>query len=279
MNAHWEAPAGRDSPWRGGFGRCLFASTTPIGPVGAVGVFIVLLLADGFLLQATARSVNAWVLHGDMKNVHDATKAGIATLLPVGLAIAFLSWQLAKIKGGRPSQVLSLRPSGLGIGGAALIVAGFVIGLYALLILFIFASGIDVSQYTPGPHGEPPSSGSAGEVKEAMFDLAGQQSLFFLILPSVAIGAPLAEELIFRGQVFTALARSPLGFTGATLLTSLAWALMHYTEPWLAIGQIFVMGLVLGYLLYRFGSLWLTVLCHGAWNLIFSLIIYGQNGT
>lgn len=278
MNAHWDAPSGGGSPWQGGFRRCLFESTTSVGPLAAAGIFVALILADGFLLHGTARAVNAVLLHGDMRDVHDATKAGIASLLPVALAMAFICWQLAKIGGGRPWQVLSLRSSGLGFAGSALIVLVFVLGLYVLLVSFIMATGIDVAQYTPGPHGEPPSTGSAGEVKEAMFDFAGNQSLFLLILPSVAIGAPVAEELIFRGQIFTALARSPAGFTGATLLTSLAWALMHFTEPWLAIAQIFVMGLVLGYLLYRFGSLWLTMLCHGAWNLVFALVIYGLNG-
>ena len=55
--------------------------------------------------------------------------------------------------------------------------------------------------------------------------------------------------------------------------TSIAWALLHATEPWLSIGLIFLMGLVLGFLLIRFGSLWVTIICHGVWNSIYSLMI------
>lgn len=268
-----------ESPWRGGVWRCRFASRTPVGLGPAALVFVALLFADGLLMQIAARSVNQFVLHGNLTNEHDLTKAGIASLLPVAVAIAFLAWQLARLRGGNPPEVLSLRPSGIGPAGTVLIAVAFIAGLYLLLALLVTLSGIDVAQYTPGPHGESPTTGSAGKVKEAMFDFAGNPRLFLLVLPSVALGAPLAEELIFRGQIFTALVHSRAGFSGATLITSTAWALMHFTEPWLAIGQIFVMGMVLGYLLYRFGSLWLTIACHGAWNLIYLLLIFGTGGS
>ncbi len=49
-------------------------------------------------------------------------------------------------------------------------------------------------------------------VKQAMFDIAHDPKLFMLVLPSVVIGAPLAEELVFRGQLFTALSQTRLGF-------------------------------------------------------------------
>jgi membrane protease YdiL (CAAX protease family) len=115
-------------------------------------------------------------------------------------------------------------------------------------------------------------------VKEAVFDLANEPLLFLAVLPSIAIGAPLAEELIFRGQLFSALAGTRLGVAGATVLTSALWALLHVTEPWLSIGLIFVMGLVLGFLMYRFGSLWVAMVCHGAWNGIYALMIFGGAG-
>ena len=94
-----------------------------------------------------------------------------------------------------------------------------------------------------------------------------------LVFPSIAIGAPLAEELIFRGQLFSALSQTPLGVSGTTLVTAL-WSLLHVTEPWLSIGVIFVMGLVFGWMMYRFGSLWVTIVCHGIWNGIYGLIIF-----
>jgi len=35
------------------------------------------------------------------------------------------------------------------------------------------------------------------------------------------------------------------------------------------------MGLVFSWMLYRFGSLWLTMACHTVWNTIYSLVIFG----
>ena len=115
-------------------------------------------------------------------------------------------------------------------------------------------------------------------VKEAMFDIANEPWLFLLVFPSVAIGAPLAEEVIFRGQLFSALSSSRIGPFGATLLTSLIWSVLHVTEPWLSIGLIFVMGLIFGWLMVRFGSLWLTIACHGLWNGFYSLLIFFNLG-
>jgi membrane protease YdiL (CAAX protease family) len=66
--------------------------------------------------------------------------------------------------------------------------------------------------------------------------------------------------------------------SGATLVTSAAWALLHMSEPWLSVGLIFVMGLVLGWIMYRFGSLWVAMACHGAWNGIYSLIVFAGLG-
>jgi membrane protease YdiL (CAAX protease family) len=113
-------------------------------------------------------------------------------------------------------------------------------------------------------------------VKEAMFDLANEPLLFWLAFPAVALGAPLAEEFVFRGQLFAALAQSRAGYSGATLITSALWSLLHITEPWLAVGIIFMMGLALGTLLIRFGSLWVTMACHGIWNGLYSLAIFGS---
>ena len=79
-----------------------------------------------------------------------------------------------------------------------------------------------------------------------MYDIANEPWLFALVFPSIALGAPIAEELIFRGQLFSALSNTRLGVSGTTLVTSALWAALHMTEPLLAVGIIFVMGLIFG---------------------------------
>ena len=88
----------------------------------------------------------------------------------------------------------------------------------------------------------------------------------------------MVEEFLFRGPLFSALAQTRIGRWGTVVLTSAGWSLMHMTEPYFSIALIFIMGLVLGALLLRFGSLWVTIACHGVWNLMFSLVTLGIAG-
>ena len=160
-----------------------------------------------------------------------------------------------------------------------MLTAGFILGMYAAIMLLVLALGIDLAQYTPGPDGQSPQTGSAGLVKEAMFDIANEPLLFLLVFPSVAIGAPLAEELIFRGQLFSALSQTRLGISGATC-SPRRLGVLHASEPWLSIGLIFIMGLAFGWMMYRFGSLWVPIVCHGVWNGSYALIVFfGAGGS
>ena len=251
----------------------LYRPSNPAGLGFAIG-FAVLLVVANQLLQAGFGLLSlVAIVGGSPGDARQVVKSFMVGILPASLATAALAMWLASLRGGQVKDVLALRWPDLSAAGWAVVIGVFLAGMYAVILVIINAFGIDLAQYTPGADGKSPDTGSAGLVKEAMFDIANEPRLFFLVLLSVAIGAPLAEELLFRGQLFAALSQS-VGVWGATLLTSLAWALLHATEPWLSIGLIFIMGLVLGFLLVRFGSLWVTIICHGVWNAIYSLIIF-----
>ena len=111
-----------------------------------------------------------------------------------------------------------------------------------------------------------------------MVEMAREPGLYWLAVLAVVVGAPIGEEFIFRGYMFSVLAKTPIGLAGATLVTSAAWALFHTsTAPWFLVGLLFVMGIALCGLLIRFGSLWVTLICHGVWNAITSLTIFGMS--
>ena len=257
----------------GGTFRRMFRADNPAGLATAIAVALGLIVLNQLLQLGFALLAQRLLFGHEAGDTRQIVKAGLVGLLPASLLTAICAVLLARLRGGSPLAVLNLRWPRLGALGWPLLVSGFIVGLYAAVMLLVSVLGIDLAQYTPGPHGESPQTGSAGLVKEAMFDIANDPRLFLLVLPSVGIGAPLAEELIFRGQIFTALSRTRLGFSGITLITSAAWALMHYSEPWLSIAMIFLMGLAFGYFLYRFGSLWVTMICHSVWNLTYSLLI------
>lgn len=89
---------------------------------------------------------------------------------------------------------------------------------------------------------------------------------WWLTLLAVGVGAPLSEELLFRGFLFAALARSRLGAVGAAIVTTAAWASLHGNYSPFGVFEVAVIGLFLCWLLWRTGSLWVPIFCHALYN-------------
>jgi membrane protease YdiL (CAAX protease family) len=83
---------------------------------------------------------------------------------------------------------------------------------------------------------------------------------------AISIGAPLSEELLFRGFLFSALAKTRLGLMGTSLLTAALWTSLHAGYSLFGLLEVFCIGLYLSWVLVRTGSLWVTILCHGVYN-------------
>jgi membrane protease YdiL (CAAX protease family) len=262
----------------GGLRRRMYWPISPLGFWYAVAVAVVLLLLHQGLQAVLSYGVLHLMTGSAAPTARDAVKASLVVIFPASLIVAAAAWWLAGLGGQRPAEVLNLRWPRLSLSGWVVLTLGFMVVMYLSILAVVLVLGIDLAQYTPGPNGESPKTGSAGLVKEAMFDIARDPWLFLLVFPSVAIGAPLAEELIFRGQLFGALSRTRLGVSGATLLTATIWSLLHVTEPWLSISLIFMMGLAFGWMMYRFGSLWVPIILHGIWNGFYALLIFTQIG-
>jgi uncharacterized protein len=86
----------------------------------------------------------------------------------------------------------------------------------------------------------------------------------------LGLGAPLSEELLFRGFLLGALARSNLGFWGAALISTMAWTALHAGYSAVGLAEVFAIGLLLSWILWRTGSLRVTIFCHALYN---SLIV------
>jgi uncharacterized protein len=70
-----------------------------------------------------------------------------------------------------------------------------------------------------------------------------------------------------RGFLYRGWSESFLGPLGAILLSSAVWTMLHLQYDWFFLGEVFSIGLVLGYMRYRSQSIWLTILLHGLNNL------------
>jgi uncharacterized protein len=85
---------------------------------------------------------------------------------------------------------------------------------------------------------------------------------------ALAVGAPLSEEICFRGFIFKGLAESRLRWYGATIVTAILWAAIHLQYDWYGISCIFALGLLLGTARARTNSTLLTMWLHSVINII-----------
>jgi uncharacterized protein len=79
--------------------------------------------------------------------------------------------------------------------------------------------------------------------------------------------APAGEEAMFRGFLFRGWARSPRSVWPAVIVISILWAMLHIQYDWAGVLQIFIVGLFLGWMRWRSGSLVLVFLLHALFNL------------
>jgi membrane protease YdiL (CAAX protease family) len=183
-------------------------------------------------------------------------------MIPSSLLVSYLVYRGAKAQGNDARASLAMQWPKLGWGGWFLAIASFFVVVGAAAVGLRYLSGDLTSQ---------------GEVEKFVMAVRNQPLAKILFPLSIGFAGPLAEEFLFRGPIFAKLVGTPLGRWGTVVATSAAWAVIHMTQPWIAILQIFVMGLGLGALLLRFGSIWVPVVCHMLWNLMTTIVLFNAD--
>lgn len=95
-----------------------------------------------------------------------------------------------------------------------------------------------------------------------------------MVLLVIGLGAPLSEELLFRGFLFSGLAKSQLGLFGTSILTTVLWTGLHYGYSIFGLIEVLAIGLYFSWLLVRTGSLWVTIFCHAVYNTVVALVLF-----
>lgn len=93
-----------------------------------------------------------------------------------------------------------------------------------------------------------------------------QSRTWWLMLIAAAVGAPIAEELLFRGFLYGVLRRTAAGIAGAALVSSFVWACMHASYTIYGMAAIFLIGLYLAWVREKTQSLITPIVCHGLYN-------------
>ena len=90
-----------------------------------------------------------------------------------------------------------------------------------------------------------------------------------LLFLTVVIIAPVSEEVIFRGVAFYRLKKTRLGVTGAIIIPSVLFSLIHlqYEQPIIFV-ILFLAAVMFGAIRHITGNLWYCIISHMLMNLI-----------
>jgi membrane protease YdiL (CAAX protease family) len=164
-------------------------------------------------------------------------------LRPRGIGLALLGFRQPRMRDGRRAFTL---------GWFGLVFGAWVV---ALLMLVVYVSAVSAAGFE---FLEPPEEQIPSELFSHWVVIVGLGA-------SVLLGAPLFEELFFRGFVFPALTKV-VGVIAGAILSGFLFSLSHldagFIIPFAAIGAWFA------YLYRRTDSLYTSMLCHFLFNLV-----------
>jgi membrane protease YdiL (CAAX protease family) len=192
-------------------------------------------------------------------------------------AIVFLAWRGA-LAGGVPVQVDNLESNGPMLATAFLVSTPLVLAYFALAVRLARAPfaeymalnwprwrdiltgvGALVAVLIVAGVGATLSGQETPDFRSETLRTARDAGLLPLFFFSFAVLAPLQEELFFRGFLYRGLGPA-IGPWPTIILTSAVWAVVHLQYDWFFVGEIFMLGVVFGWLRMRSGSTILTML-------------------
>jgi membrane protease YdiL (CAAX protease family) len=132
----------------------------------------------------------------------------------------------------------------------------FVLGSVCLIVL---VTGWDLLARAIGRDSSP------GFMLDVLKSARADGALWLLVI-AFCVAAPMTEEFFVRGFLYRGWSESFLRPWGAIVLSSAVWTAMHMQYDWFFFGEIFSIGLLLGWLRYRSHSIWLTIFVHGLNN-------------
>ena len=241
------AGASTDAAPGPGPGEAAPTPTSPISPDAATGwAVLVFVIAQAL----TAAIVLTWyggeVPASSSSKTYDGTLVALVTLV-TNPALIGLFWAVVRFRGLDPIEYLGLTRFSL---------RHFLEGFLALAAL---ALTIDVVSYLAQIDIVP-------TFQIDTYTSARRDGWLAPLLLAVVLVAPAGEEIMYRGFLFRGWVRPGFRVTAIIMITAL-WSGQHIQYEWFGISQVFVTGLVLGWLRWRSGSTLLTMVLHMLVNL------------
>jgi membrane protease YdiL (CAAX protease family) len=220
----------------------------PFGPMATLGWAILAFVAGqmvGTVVVLTWFDAHAPTSLSSVR--YDGALVALVTLITNPIIIVMLAI-VARLAGWNPAEYLGLtrftfRDFAVGIAAVA--------GLVAAVDLYSYAAGLDI----------------VSTFQTDSFTSARHEGWLAALALAVIVIGPAGEEILFRGFLFRGWVRPGLPGAFAVAFISLLWTALHVQYDWFGITQVFLIGLVLGWLRWRSGSTTLTLVLHILVNL------------
>lgn len=256
-----------------------YVATSPYGILGAIGWTMLTLLVAAIAFVA-AMVIAVVIGHGDLlaNGIEglwqlpeiEQMALGLYGMLAMQAAVIGMAYLAASQRGYRAGDVLALRPPrsfwAYIWGPLSIVAVAMAVG--NLLYLFMPDDTMqDMKMWLPLVNSEH----------------------WWLVFVVAAVGAPLSEEIWFRGFLLPSFARTFAGerpgretpralvvasipILASAATTALLFSLAHVYSVQGAI-TVLALGLTLSFILWRTGSLWASIVAHGLYNLaVFSYV-------
>lgn len=226
--------------------------------LGEVALGFLLAQALAVVASVIVLSIGGWGATGSGESV--PIPLWIAALLQIPLWAGYLgSVELAGRKGGGVTDDFGLRlrpvdvPVGLAVG----------VAVQLLVLPLLYLPILRLSGYTSDDLSAP---------ARALADKASGPAGWILLAVIVVVGAPIVEELFFRGLFLRALQKRGLPDWAAVLISAAVFGAIHFQA--LQFVGLFVIGLVLGTLAVRTGRLGPSIMTHVGFNATSVVLLY-----
>lgn len=224
--------------------------------VGIAGLTLVIAAAIGGFAALVAAAIFGWdkvreffvdatMLQGDGVAAR-RLGFGLALIAYVAAVIGTLSF--ARWRGGRQwRQLVGLQPAVWRLGDKML----WAVAVGALI--YSAAASAAIGYFFPNA--------------QSWFTIPADRLSYWMLFILAAMVAPIAEELLFRGWIYTSL-RSSFGLWPAIVVSAALFALVHYENTHLYALAVFPLGLALAAIRERTGSVKASMLFHATNNFV-----------
>jgi CAAX protease family protein len=132
--------------------------------------------------------------------------------------------------------------------------------VFAVAVLAVLIAAGDTVSWLAGRH-------IVDRFQSDIYQAAKSANLLPLLLVAITVLIPIGEESLFRGFLFRGWLKSPRHAWPVIILTAVLFAVIHVQYDWFLIAQVFVFGVLFGWIRWATGSTILTIFLHGLVNL------------